>query len=190
MLNGFRRQYLSEIFGGRRPFALHLWHSLAFAAGRYRCYQDVDLQAVEKVIFVCSGNICRSAFAAHLARRLGVPTESAGLNTTTGLSADPQAQRVSASRGIDMSNHRTTSIHDLTLRRTDLVLVMEPGQLQELREKVPGCPAQIGLLGLWSDPPMPYLQDPYGRCDAYFNNCFDRIEVGVKRLSGQLVVNA
>src|SRR5688500_11705046 len=64
-------------------------------SGRLRPFIRHDLGHVNRLVFVCQGNICRSSFADHLARSLGIPSVSFGLATTTGMRADPTAMRTS-----------------------------------------------------------------------------------------------
>jgi Low molecular weight phosphotyrosine protein phosphatase len=59
----------------------------------------------ERVVFVCTGNICRSPYAEAAARAHGINAVSCGTHTRTGLPADPVAIREAALRGRDMTAH-------------------------------------------------------------------------------------
>lgn len=148
--------------------------------------ENVDLKRAERLVFVCKGNICRSAYAGALAHGQGLAVASCGLDTTPGLPADAVAQRIAAGRGIDLAAHRTQRWLETELTGADLVLAMEPGQLRRIAKRVADVRGQVGLLGLWSMPPLRAIKDPYGQADARFEACFDLIEAAVARLATAL----
>ena len=89
--------------------------------------------APASLLFVCSGNICRSPAAAALARRwldergLGhVRTASCGTLRITGEPAAPFSVQALAERGIDLGGHRSRPMSYFLLREADLVVGMEP----------------------------------------------------------------
>ena len=104
-----------------------------------------------RVLFVCLGNINRSAFAEQAARALGVNACSIGLSTTTGVPAFHKAVETAPKFGLDLTHHRATDIKDYSLRSTDLLLVMEIRHARNLAAA--GIPKEsIALLGHWSSP--------------------------------------
>lgn len=106
-----------------------------------------------------------------------MPTASFGLDATTGRPANPSAIRVGATRGLDLKLHQATHLNDFHFEIGDIVLVFEPEQLATLRS--PGILPEgvvVDLIGRWCHPAFPYLHDPYGLNDTYFNACFERID--------------
>ena len=176
---------ISRNYGSRRGFAHATWHRLLHMTGRYRRYRRIDWGSVGRLVFVCKGNICRSVYAEAVARAAGLSAVSCGLDTVTGAPANVQAINVAAQRGIRLQNHRTTPIDSISLRVDDLLVAMEPGQAMQLRERSGTCHA-ITLAGLWCKPVNPYLTDPYGKSDAYFNRCFEQIEQSVNEIATQI----
>ncbi len=151
--------------------------------GGYHSYASIDWNRVHRLVFICSGNICRSAYGEARAHFLGLRTASAGLNAVGGGTADPQAIRIATERGIDLQNHRTTPFKAFEPRNGDLFLCMEPSQARAVREQVKTTPGvQVTLLGFWSRPPRPFLQDPYGLKGAYWQTCFDLIDSAIDNL--------
>ena len=138
---------------------------------------------VERIVFVCQGNICRSAFAEGLARDRGLPVASFGLATTTGVRADPAAARAALALGVDLDRHRTTARSDFVVRPGDLLLAMETRQLRKIAADADLAPLQRNLLGSWARPSVPHLHDPFQLSDAYFLTCFRRIQSAVERLA-------
>jgi len=142
-----------------------------------------DPRQVRRIVFVCRGNICRSAFAAAVARDRGLPAASFGLATATGMPANGWAKATARALGYDLSEHRTTAAEDFLLKDGDLLLAMEPRQLRRLAAHPRLSAAPRSMLGLWARPWMPYLHDPVDLDARYFLTCFRRIERAVGRLA-------
>jgi protein-tyrosine phosphatase len=140
-----------------------------------------SLTGTRRLVFVCLGNICRSAFADAVARAAGASAISAGLSTHAGGPAHPPVVAEAGRMGYDMSAHRTTPIADYEPRAGDLLLAMEVRQLAVLNRnpRLAGTPKM--LLGGWARPWF-HLHDPYQLGDAYMVNCLQRIERATKAL--------
>lgn len=180
--------YLACTYGGKRGLAMAGWHVLRSWAGCLDLYKGVDWQRISRVVFVCKGNICRSPFASNRFRGFGIEAASAGLEADPGKPADARAIRAAQSFGTDLLHHRSTHISALELRAGDLLVAFEPEHADTLRHLCAGQPGvQVTLIGLWGSlPRMPYLHDPYGLAEAYFEICFRRIDQGLKGLRRRL----
>lgn len=93
------------------------------------------------LLFVCTGNTCRSpmaaaAAAAELARRgwSHVQVRSAGAAAVPGAPASDHAVSVLAEHGLDISGHRTGALSSDLLEWADLVLGMAPSHLVAVAE--------------------------------------------------------
>ncbi len=90
------------------------------------------------VLFVCTGNMCRSPMAAGILRSLFPPGQirviSAGTEAVKGLPPSENAQMVMEEVGIDISAHRSQPLRWGLLQEADLILVMEKGHLDSIRE--------------------------------------------------------
>jgi len=161
---------------------------IEYVSGRLSRFMCHDLSYVTRLVFVCQGNICRSSFADHLARSLGVPSTSFGLSTTTGTSADPTAMKISHQFGVDLVSHQVTDIKDFQFYQGDLLLAMEIRQARKLSSLSLPDGVQIALLGNWSKPFRPHIHDPFSLSEDYFFTCFQVIELAVKRLCREYVV--
>lgn len=139
-------------------------------------------ETVRRLVFVCQGNICRSAFADMVARAQGVESASFGLSTDTGRPAHEPAIVAAGALGYAMGDHRAVDAADFAPREGDLLLAMEVRQMHRLAAdpRLSHLPRQ--LLGQWATPPMPHLHDPYSLDDRYMATCLARIERAVKRL--------
>jgi len=175
----------SERFGGRRAYVNHLTARGLYLLGAYSTLLNVNWRAVERLVFVCKGNICRSPYAEARARALGVEAVSFGLEADDGSPADASAQRNAKQRQLNLSAHRSTRLDGAQLLPKDLVLLFEPGQVVQCRFRL-GPVAKLSLAGLWAQPTRPYVCDPYGRSDACFQECFSVIDAGVAALASHL----
>lgn len=171
-----------ELYGGRRGFVEHVRARTLYALGVYRDVLDIDWGAVRRLAFVCKGNICRSPYASARARALGVASVSFGLDAADGATADPAASRNALMRDVDLSAHRSTRLESSQIDKGDLLVVFEPWQLAECRRRAAGRLPAVSLLGVWARPVRPYIQDPYGRSDRYFQQCFSVIDANVAEL--------
>jgi len=179
--NGHLKQWLTDRYSTRRGFVVTLWHKFLYMTGRYRAYRQVDWDSVERLVFVCKGNICRSAYAEVIARSLGVEAVSCGLDTGNGLPANADAIEAAKARGVDLSRHKTTPIQLFEQKKGDLFIAMEPWQAEKLENEF-GIKHNVSLLGVWADMKRPHIQDPYGASSVYFNNCFVYIEKSVSEV--------
>jgi protein-tyrosine phosphatase len=141
-----------------------------------------DAASVTRLVFVCHGNICRSAYADVVARGIGLNVASFGLSTDSGKAAHPPVIAEAKRRGIDLTAHHTTRIEDFEPEPGDLLLAMETRHLRKLATNGVVASLPRVLLGRWSSPPFPHLHDPYELNPAYLPVCLDRIEAAVKRL--------
>lgn len=186
-MDGFDKwqRLAADHFGGKRPLLEHVLQLGRYRLGWLRPFADVTWPSVERLVFVCHGNICRSPYAEVVARKKhGVAAVSFGIEAKTGVGANESAILNAAIRQIDMTAHRATSRSDFVARDNDLLVAMEPRQGIVLRNMAKQSTAkmQVTLLGLWVAQPRPYIADPYGLGDAYFQNCFAYIDASVERL--------
>lgn len=175
------RQWLTKNYGSRRGFVLTFWYRLLLLSGNYRQYKQIDWDAVDRLVFICKGNICRSAYAEAVARSLGLEAISCGLDTIEDAPANADAIKAAEKYGYNMQKHKTRPVMYVELKRTDLLLAMEPWQIKCLENNL-NRKHQYSLLGLWADPALPHIQDPYGTPQGYFDKCFIHIKDAVETL--------
>lgn len=144
-------------------------------------------RAAPRVLFVCTGNICRSPTAEGvlraLAARSGMPVHvaSAGLVAYhEGEAPDPRAQAAAARRGYDLSSQRARSLRGTELDAFDHVWVMDRGHLSQLRRRYGERPQVRLFLDAVRPEGVRALEvpDPYLADDAAFEHALDLIEAG------------
>lgn len=177
-------QRLVAAHGGKRGLVLNLLATAQSLSPAARALRRIDWTRVDRLVFVCKGNICRSAYAQGRATREGLPALSAGLEARPGLPADPVAISLGGARGIDLGDHRTRRVDDLDIGPHDLLVCMEPPQVRAVQAIFPA--AQATLLGLWSRPRRRWLFDPYGLDHAYWRTCLDLIDSGVAGIAARM----
>lgn len=92
-----------------------------------------------RILFVCTGNTCRSALAEAIARKVivergltDVEAMSAGTSAWDGAAASDGALLVGMERGLDLSQHRSQTLTRELVRDTDLILAMGPHHLERV----------------------------------------------------------
>lgn len=104
------------------------------------------------ILFVCTGNTCRSSMAAAIAARLGeerglaVTVTSAGLAAREGDPATPEAIQALAEMGIALQGHRARQVTAALVHDADLVLTMTAAHKRRLRQLYPGAADKIFTL--------------------------------------------
>ena len=119
---------------------------------------------VNTVLFVCTGNTCRSPMAEAIARSISDEREfffaSAGIAASDGARPSRETMQVLADRSIEHEG-RSTPLSAEMLRKADLVLCMTSSHLAAARAMVadePGCEDRIQLLDPDGDIPDPIGQ--------------------------------
>jgi tRNA threonylcarbamoyl adenosine modification protein (Sua5/YciO/YrdC/YwlC family) len=139
------------------------------------------------IVFVCTGNTCRSPMAEWLCRkllaqRLGCPIDaleergaivvSAGIAALGGGRAADEAVRVMAARDLDLSQHETQPLSDSLVRHADVIFAMTQSHRQGIVLQWPEAAERTRLLSL-SDADIP---DPIGGPIDRYERCAQRIQ--------------
>ncbi len=140
-----------------------------------------------RLLFVCSGNICRSPMAAGLADRvameLGLEVEirSAGTLGIVDRPADPKMVAVAREIGIDLRDHRSQGLTAELVGWADRVLVMELEHAEAVTVLHEGAVPKIVQLGPLVG--QPHIADPIGSWfKARFRRARDELSVAVRRV--------
>ena len=141
----------------------------------------------KRVIFVCSGNICRSPMAeALLASRsseqeLSLAPGSAGTLGIENHAADPDAIRALEETGLDLKNHRSRAITDELLVNAYAIVVMAPEHEEYLLSQHPDSAGAI--VRLWEfcaeGQSAGEIEDPLGRGLDEFRRIRDVVADGL-----------
>ncbi|MBK9218609.1 MAG: low molecular weight phosphotyrosine protein phosphatase [Uliginosibacterium sp.] len=147
-----------------------------------------------RILFVCTGNICRSPTADGVARHLAAKHrleqfefDSAGTHAYhTGEAPDGRTLRAARRRGYDLSKLRARPVQAEDFEVFDLILAMDKGHLVWLQRECP--PAFRHKLALflsyslrWTGEDLP---DPYYGESADFERVLDMCEETLPRVLG------
>lgn len=135
-----------------------------------------------KVVFVCTGNTCRSPMAEAIFKDLVRDAEviSAGIYASYGEKAAPNAIKVCEKYGLDLTNHSSQNIGGVNLAYDDLILTAEYRHKKELLNAFPNL--EIRTINEYAEYGYEDIADPIdGDFDDY-ENCFLEIRESLEKI--------
>ena len=145
-----------------------------------------------KIMFICTGNICRSAMAEGMMKKLikenniDAAVYSCGIYAETGNGPTYNAQEAASEYGADISNHRATNIRDSKIEEMDIILCATISHKQsvlylhpELEGKVFTMKeyAKLNKNGQDID-----IKDPWGYDEFVYRKCASEIEECLEKI--------
>ena len=170
----------------RRALLRRLIGRLHLALGRFDNLRCIDAERIERFVFVCRGNVCRSPYAEAAAKSLGLSATSCGVDVSHSAPAESMAVRAALLRGKNLSECMSRSIFDVPLDSSDCLVVMDSSHLPAARDVAARVGCQVTLLGLWRTPFVPEIADPYGRPLQNFRQCFNEIDEALAGLANRI----
>ena len=128
------------------------------------------------VLVICVGNICRSPMAEALLLQRAAPhmqVASAGTHAMVGSPMDPLAQAVLHMHQVPTPRHQARQIDRALLHRADLILLMEPAQLNSVLKLAPEVRGKTFLIGKWQQ--QLEIADPYRQPQLAFEQTYEQL---------------
>jgi len=157
----------------------------------------VERLSTIRVLFVCTGNTCRSPMAAGMAAQIlaerlgcrpaelrtrGVVVQSTGTSGGRG-GASAHALEVMAKRGIDLSDHVSTALSAEVVQQADYVFAMTQGHRETILRLAPSAEPKVSLLLDGED-----VRDPMGGEVEEYERCTQTIERGLRARLQEVIV--
>lgn len=148
------------------------------------------------LLFICSGNTCRSVMAEGLFTKMWKESGekealavvySAGMETVDGLAATEEALQVLREEGVDLALHRSRSITSALVKEADYIFTMTQRQKETLLQRFPAALKKSWLLsefaGLGEKREIP---DPFGQGVKQYRLAAKEIEKAIQKIIKKL----
>ncbi|MEX2530386.1 MAG: low molecular weight protein arginine phosphatase [Gemmatimonadota bacterium] len=137
-----------------------------------------------RILFVCTGNTCRSPLAEVITRKRvaqrgwsGVEVRSAGVSAAAGSPASPGSVKAAAAHGLDLSGHRSAGLDEGQVARADLVLTMSAAHSDVVAAV--GGGRRVAVITAFAegedDGAARSVPDPFGGDDAAYEAAYQEL---------------
>lgn len=143
-----------------------------------------------KILFVCTGNTCRSCMAEAIFNKLctmdNITAYSAGLSVVGGSKTSKHsAALVNSKLNMDISNRNPVQLTEDLVKEADLILTMTAYMRDVLKHNFPYISSKIYMLNEYVGVSGDVL-DPYGGDISIYTETFKALKTSIELLLGKL----
>jgi protein-tyrosine phosphatase len=152
------------------------------------------MELMKRILFVCTGNSCRSVMAEGLFKKLTearsgkFQVTSAGISAIEGFPATPETIEAMEKEGVDVSGHRSRRLTPEMVKAADRIFVMEEIHKELILSMVPEARNKVFLLTEFSPAvsgkdTMRNVPDPIRMSESFYKNVLGVIRDCVKNIA-------
>ncbi len=158
--------------------------------------ENIDEMSQIRILFLCTGNTCRSPMAEGFCRRIvseklncrvdeldemSYKIASAGVMAVGSIGASPEAVQACKEKGVEIGGHQSRALDCDEARNCDYIFALAERHRRWLGEMCPEAACKCVLLDSAGDTP-----DPIGAPIGVYRECAKRIEKAVEKRIGEI----